>query len=299
MISILIPVFNKDINELVNALNSQLFSLTTKAEIIIFDDASDIYFRNINQKLSVLPLVTYRELPQNVGRSRIRQILAETAIFEWLLFLDCDSKIINDHFLLSYQQSISDITHVIIGGRQYVSSIPNECRFRLHWKYGTVRETAYQKAKRTKPYFGFMSNNFLIQKEIFRQIVFLDDLKGYGHEDTWIGIQLERLKANITFLNNPVLHDGLENVENFMRKSQSAVKNLNMLSAIVRVDILKKHVKLFRYYMLVRRLGLNGLITRFYSYLEPYILKNIYSCKPSLFLFDLYRLNLLIRFSTK
>ena len=292
MISILIPVFNKDINGLVHSLSNQLASSEINGEIIVIDDASDVYFRNLNHKISDLPFVTYLKLPQNIGRNRIRRQLAEKAKLDWLLFLDGDSKIITKEFISLYQQTILNNVDVIIGGRQYIASAPSECRFRLHWKYGTIREAGYYRGKHN--YAGFISNNFLIRKEIFTRLTFIEELNDYGHEDTWIGIQLEKLKAKISFLNNPVLHDGLEDVEDFMEKSRSAVKNLKLLSTIVTDDVLKKHVKLFRYYMLIRKLGLSAFFAGLYSWIQPYANRNIHSCKPSLFLFDLYRLNMLI-----
>jgi hypothetical protein len=213
--------------------------------------------------------------------------------------LDGDSKILSDHFVLAYQRLITHSPDVVIGGRQYDPSRPTECRLRLHWKYGTQRESADHKAPGRHYYLGFMSNNFLINRRLFEQIQVIDDLEDYGHEDTWIGIELERLNAKITFLDNRVLHDGLEDVERFILKSRSAVKNLKILSGIVPVDILKKHVKLFRYYMLARRTGSSGLISILYSVAKPLIIRNLHSCNPSLPLFDFYRLNLLISLDQK
>ena len=293
MISILIPVFNKVISELVSTLSNQLTLSGIRGEIIIIDDGSDVYFRNLNHTVASLPLVTYLELQKNVGRNRIRQLLAETAKLDWLLYLDSDSKIISQNFISLYHQAILNTADVLIGGRRYVDSLPSECRFRLHWKYGTNREAAYYKGHHQIPYAGFMSNNFMIRREIFNQLTFIEELKDYGHEDTWIGIQLERLHAKMLFLNNPVLHDGLEDAEDFLAKTRSAVNNLNLLSTIVPADVLKKHVKLFRYHLLIRKLGLAHLFSAAYSMVQAYILKNIHSCNPSLFLFDLYRFNML------
>ena len=294
MISILIPVYNCDVNELVQSLSDQIASSKIKCEIIIIDDASDASFRHVNLKSTSLPLVTYHQLHQNIGRNRIRQKLAETAKQEWLLFLDGDSKITDENFVPRYLQQITSFTDVIIGGRRYQELPPSECRLRLHWKYGTFRESAYYAKNGGLEYFGFISNNFLIRREIFFQLSFAENLKGYGHEDTWIGIQLEKLHAKMTFISNPVLHDGLEDIDQFLEKSRSAVENLNVLSRIIPPEVLKKHVKLFRYYLSLRKLGVTALVSMVGAVMEPYIMKNVHSCNPSLFFYDLYRLSYLI-----
>lgn len=289
MISILIPVFNYDINELIVALSNQAGKLGQESEIIVIDDGSQSSYRNLNAAIASLPFVQYIESEKNNGRVRIRQMLADKASFEWLLFLDCDSQILSDHYLEIYVQRIRDSVQIMSGGRVYSREKPTDCRFTLHWKYGTYREkTTYNSKNHTN---RFMTNNFLIRKSIFVKFHFTPDWGGYGYEDTWIGIQLEAMNIAVSHIDNPVLHNGLQESLEFLSKSREALKNLKKLSQVVPVKILAKHVKLYLYYYRLKYLGLLWLLRFIYSMTHTGIEKNIHSCNPSLFKFDLWRLN--------
>ncbi len=79
MLSILIPVYNFDIRKLVVDLHFCCTSENIKFEIICFDDGSERAFKEINAELKHLSNCTYTELPQNIGRSAIRNKLAQNA----------------------------------------------------------------------------------------------------------------------------------------------------------------------------------------------------------------------------
>ena len=99
MISILIPVFNQDVNKLVARLSAGLSHIQESGEIIVMDDGSQPAYREINKAITQRPFVRYVTHTQNHGRIRIRQMLAEAASGEWLLFPDGDSEILTDNFL--------------------------------------------------------------------------------------------------------------------------------------------------------------------------------------------------------
>jgi glycosyltransferase involved in cell wall biosynthesis len=82
MFSILIPIYNFDVRPLVEALVGQCRKeLEGEFEILCFDDGSEREYLEKNRQLKVFPEVNYRELPQNLGRARIRNLLAESARF--------------------------------------------------------------------------------------------------------------------------------------------------------------------------------------------------------------------------
>ena len=51
----------------------------------------------------------------------------------------------------------------------------------------------------------------LIPKKIFLAIKFDESITKYGHEDTLLGIMLEKEKKEIFHINNPLYHNGIEN----------------------------------------------------------------------------------------
>ncbi len=293
MISVLIPVFNRDVNELVHALHKQLKLLNNPAEIIVMDDGSEAYYKNLNGKLAGIECVQYIESEVNNGRILVRQKLAETAAYQWLLFLDCDSSIVSDQFLKTYCNKLTGIDQVLVGGRIYAPQKPADCRIMLHWQYGTSREVT-RFDNRNQPY-RFMTNNFLVSKNVFKKFDFTGGWDGYGYEDTWMGIQLEAMKVPVMFIYNPVLHEGVETSSAFIAKSESALLNLKILSKLIAPAVLVNHVKLYSYFLLLRSWRLTWLLQLVYFVLKGTICKNLRSCNPSLMLFDLYRLNFFVR----
>lgn len=289
MISILIPVFNRDVVKLVFELIEQLEPLKSSSEIIVIDDGSELAYTKINGVLAGLPYVKYLELPSNIGRIRTRQKLAATARFDWLLFLDCDSIITSGKFLKAYRDELTNNKKVIVGGRIYDPRKPTACHFVLHWKYGTNREaTRFNDRRHTN---RFMTNNFLISKSVFQTFDFEKGWGGYGYEDTWMAIQLGAMDVSVEFINNPVLHDGVEIFSDFIKKSEEALENLKRLSESISPGILAKYVKLYSYYHRLKSLKLLWALDLGFSLLQRSMKQNLHSCNPSLALFDLYRIH--------
>ena len=216
MISILIPVYDVDVRDLVQELHDQGNSLEVPFEIICIDDASKPAIQQCNGSIGKLEHCNYTTQKINIGRAKIRNLLAEQAQFPYLLFLDCDAKIIRTDFLRKYQKKVTT-TSVLVGGRVYPDD-PGDEKKRLHWKVGRYREQRNHSA--------FQSNNFMIAKTIFRSLPFDESLRTYGHEDTLFGHQLINHGITIQHLDNPVLHVGLEEADEFLKKQEQAIENL-------------------------------------------------------------------------
>lgn len=289
-LSILIPVYNLDVTALVKTLAGQLHQQGKEGEIILLDDFSDAGFHTINNVLGNLPAVKYHRNEKNEGRTISRLKLSSLAGFENLLFLDCDSKIIHENFIATYFEEAEKGGDVIVGGRIY-SSTPPDCKYRLHWKYGSRRESG----KRT----AFMSNNFMIKRSVFNKLDASFRLPGYGHEDTWWGIQFKNSGVTIKTIDNPVLHDELEDSKRFLKKSKNALQNLLLLEKKTGPKELKKEVKIYRWYKRLRFFGLTGVYLFFERIFHRPFYSNLTSCHPRLFYFDLYRLAILASLAKK
>jgi glycosyltransferase involved in cell wall biosynthesis len=293
MISVLIPVYNIDVRELVQEVYMQLSASGKAYEILLLDDGSTKEMIACNTSCIFRENISFSSNDVNRGRVYTRNKLAARAQFSWLLFLDADCKIVSENFIEDYLKSANDEVDVICGGTNYISVIPEDCRYRLHWKYANERvgiSNVRQVGKK-----GFLFNNILIRKSFYHQLQFPEILKGYGHEDTWVGIQIDHLQAKIKDINNPVLHDDLDTNEVFFQKQQSALNNLKALATYTSDEILGRHVRIFRYYLYLRKTGLQNLFYQVIAIFERRILANLFGCNPSLFLFDLIRLKLFIR----
>lgn len=292
MISILIPIYNFDIRQLINDLHQQLTEIGIPFEILGYDDHSNEEFKIINRALiSPFPNfpITYHELPENLGRSRIRNALAKAAKYPYLLFMDCDSKVISTHYIQHYINHLQSDT-LLYGGRSYAPTPPDFPAFYFHWLYGTQREQISAEIRQQNPYHAFMTNNFLIPKAIFEQIQFDERLTQYGHEDTLFGLELQKRQIKILHLDNPLEHIGLEEVNAFLSKTQQGIQNLALLAKIhpaLQTRLLKTYQKLKK----LRLISITNVILKI---LQPFILQQLKSQNPNLRWFDLYKLHLLI-----
>jgi glycosyltransferase involved in cell wall biosynthesis len=124
MLSILIPVYNFHIIELVEDLNFQAKQAKIDFEIIVIDDASEENYKIKNRKIRNIRGVKYYEERENLGRSRIRNKLTDISSFPYLLFVDCDSKVHNKNYIQKYlKYCVNDV--VVCGGRLYESDEPD------------------------------------------------------------------------------------------------------------------------------------------------------------------------------
>ena len=293
-LSILIPVYNLNVTSLVRVLSAQLEKTGKVGEIVLLDDGSDPTTWTANESLKNNPAVSLFRNEKNEGRMLARQKLSGLARYDYLLFLDCDSEIIKEDFLAVYFDLMKENISLASGGRVYAETAPAECSYMLHWKYGRKRESRQGKTGyRTGT--GFMSNNFLIKKEIFKNLDDTLQLPGYGHEDTWWGIQFYQAGIACRSINNPVLHASIEKAELFIEKSEKALANLLLLEKKIDRKLISKHVRIFRWYRRLKSAGLSGPYLFFEKIFHGYFRKNLLSCKPLLFFFDCYRLAVLIK----
>jgi glycosyltransferase involved in cell wall biosynthesis len=218
MFSICIPVYNYNINELVNDLILQLDQCKFNYEIVVIDDFSKSLFKKANTNLKSNEKIVYIELEKNIGRSAIRNLFIKYTRFENLIFLDCDSKLLTTQFIGIYRNAMLQNHKVVCGGRDYLRK-PKERKYKLRWKYGHYRECMTEGERNKNPYRSFMTNNFLIHKSILKKIKFEERIKGYGHEDTLFGYQL--MKSSI-----PVKHIDNQAIIRFLKSPYNRRKRL-------------------------------------------------------------------------
>lgn len=225
MISILIPVFNRNVVELILSIQEQLATVKEEVEVIVMDDASDddIIKAQNREGLACFRYLRYIELPVNCGRNIIRQKLAGEAKSDTLIFLDADSRFPDKNWLQNYIDAFTG-NEIIMGGRRYDKN--KRPTSSLHFHYGIQREQHSALQRNKYPYRSFMTCNFLIRKQHLSQLIVDDNLKGYGHEDTFMGLQFEKLRIPLVHIDNPVFHEGVEEDDVFISKQQQGLHNL-------------------------------------------------------------------------
>lgn len=289
MLSILIPVYEFDIRDLVQTLQQQCVSAGIAFEILCFDDGSQESTRRNNQQIATLSGVRYEDLPQNIGRSAIRNALAEAAQYDYLLFMDNDSKVVREDYITQYLSQVK-ADRVICGGRSYAPTPPADAALYLHWLYGSKREQILAAVRQQNPWHGFMTNNFLMPKALFQNIGFDVQIVGYGHEDTLFGRELGLRKIEVLHIDNPLEHVGLEDKETFLKKAGIAVRNLHALT-LRSPDL---DTRLLRAFRAVKRYRLAAFLLYALHDLQGIMLANLRSKHPSLLVLDVYKLALLL-----
>ena len=288
-LSVCIPIYNSDVRTLVNALCEQIATIPEAAiDIVLIDDASDPAYQTINQFGSAC--VKYIQLPQNIGRAQIRNAFLDHTKADYLLFIDGDSSIHDAHFLEKYALFLNQHeVAVLVGASVYQNQKPARAQ-RLRWNYSTKRESLDFEQRTQLAQAGFKTNNFLIRRFVLQQIPFDKRLTGYGHEDTLLGLLLIEQQIPIAHIDNPVWNLKLDTNAEFLRKTDSALKNLLWIAVNYPDLKLFEHNRLLRLQMkLKQHIVLKYLVVLLTSIMPflSYLLKSGYA---PLFLFDLHRI---------
>lgn len=289
MLSILIPVYNYSILRLVTDLHHQALEAMIDFEIIVMEDG-EMPLTKVNAVIGKFDHCLHIVLPQNIGRSAIRNKLADTAKYEHLLFMDGDAEVFLPNYLNKYIPFCKEEC-VVIGGTAYDSKEHNP-DFSLRLKYGREREAKmYEHSlNMTSKVLNFATFNFLISKSIFNSIRFDEHIRGYGHEDTLFGHQLHVLKYEIIRIDNPLIHKGLDDNNAFLKKTCEATRNLFLLYQTGRYPFLVEESKLLSTFVKVKHFGFQPFFTILFKIFDLSIKTQLSSSNPSLRLYDIYKL---------
>ena len=286
MLSILIPVYNYDVFALVNNLHNQCTKSKITFEILCLDDASNL-FTIENQRITQFENTSFLTLESNIGRSAIRNLLAKKANFENLLFLDADTIPVHDNFILNYIFQINNEEKIVYGGISYQSEKPSKEKL-LRWVYGRKRESISPIERNKNPSKFALVSNLLIQKEIVKIYPFDEAIYEYGYEDLLFFSILKSKDIQIIHIENPTYHLNLESSNVFLDKTKTALKNLKILKNSKKLS--QEDSKIIAASEYLKKMKLIQIFTYFFITTQAKIEQNLISEKPSLFLFDLYKL---------
>lgn len=269
-LSIVIPIYNWNVKNLVLTLYNQCIKLKIQFEIICVEDGSENTFEN--NKIKKLKYVTYKILSTNIGRSKIRNLLAKKAQSQFILFIDSDSCLSqNDNFIEKYLKeslTIKSHTELIYGQTLYALKKPKHNKL-LHWTYGREIESRYKK-------YNFSSHHFLCKKTLFNKYQFNENIDSYGYEDVDF-----RQGKKIKYINNPLYHVGLKNTEKFIRDTESALRNINTHST---------NSKIFNIWTKISMMWGDKLVYCIFKIFKTLIIYNLKSNSPSMLIFQFYKL---------
>lgn len=297
-LSICIPIHNFDVNVLISNLKEEIETRQLDAEILLIDDASKPEFLNINSP-AIHSVDFFKSLEENIGRSAIRNLFLKYANGDYLMFLDCDGKIISKNFISDYLEYIqSQQPDVMYGGRT-VSRTKPEKTYQLRWNYATKRENLNLKKRQQRPYLGFQTNNFVIKKEIFKKFRFDEKLKNYGYEDLLFAMELKAANIHIRHLENPIFNNDIESNIVFTSKAAEAAQNLACILKDPKTKDKVVDLRLSKAYQKLNNFYLDILFNLCFYIVEPFLKARLKTGKAHLRILDFYKLGILSREMSK
>ncbi|NRT17056.1 glycosyltransferase involved in cell wall biosynthesis [Flavobacterium sp. 28A] len=296
MLSILIPIYNYNAFPLVQELHKQCVKCNIDFEILCQDDCSSEYV-NENQTINTLEKCTFSRNKTNLGRGHNINTLANQAAKDYLLLVDCDTFPKNRLYIQNYVDCIQKgNATVLYGGIIYESQKPSTEKL-LRWVYGNKREALSIELRIKNPNRNALTSNLVIKKEIFTKHPFDSTITKYGYEDLCFLVELESNGFVVNHIENPTYHLNLESSELFLKKTKTALENLAFIFET------KKRIttesKIITAYTLLKKIGISRLVARTFKKGENVLKNNLISKKPSLFVFDLYKLGYFCQLQNK
>ena len=126
---------------------------------------------------------------------------------------------------------------------------------------------------------------------------FDEEIPNLRHEDTLFSYHLKLNSINIEHIENPTYHLGLEESSTFLNKS---IESVDALKLFLKQDLIPENYTLItRVFFKLKKVKLHYLLAFIYRAFKGFFKKNLLSKKPSLYVFDLYRLSYLCYLYTK
>ncbi|CAM3950463.1 MULTISPECIES: glycosyltransferase family 2 protein [Flavobacterium] len=286
MLSILIPIYDTNAYPLVEELWKQCISNKINFEILCQDDASKSILNKENEKINNLSNCSFIELEDNVAHRKNRNILAKNSKFEYLLFIDGDSKIISEKYIWNFISETKQYD-VVYGGRVHSDQKP-ESNYLLRWKYGKYMEDQKPIFRTKNPFKCLLFNNTLIKRTLFEKVKFDDVFIKYGHDDTIFSYKLMQENASVFHINNPVQHEDLDTNDVFYNKMKQSLENLHEITNKNFID--EEYIKFTQVTSKLEKAKLDICISILYKVLEKAIKNNLIGNYPKLFVFNFFRL---------
>ena len=309
MLSILIPTYNYVCAHLVCDLQKQCEEAQAVLggdftyEIIVADDGStDAATVQKNAVIEYLPHCRFIESDHNCGRAAIRNLLIHESHGDWILIIDADAEVITDDFVLRYLQAAADVSTpsattiaaatapiIIVGGLKTPQHAPSGSELRHRYELASDRLRTIE-ARQQQPAMHFSTFNFMATRSLFDHILFDERCTDYGYEDALLGIEAQRRGYPIIHIDNPLLHNGINDNATFLRNSEAALRTLRHLGPpmtdCARVAQAARKISTPSW----RKYTITPLFIILYKMSCPLLRRNLLSPHPNLHLFAFYKL---------
>ena len=282
-LSILIPNYNNVCVELVTVLQQQAEALGISYEILVADDASPMKEAiRQNEDINALPHCRYIVKETNSGSAATRNFLGAQSQYPWLLFLDCDITIPDDHFLERY---VTDDHEGVVNGGIAITDDAS-LSHNLRYLYEKDAEPAHTAERRqANRYQEFRSTNFMIEREVFEVCPFDERFTRSGYEDVLFGKMLKQRQVAITHIENPVMMTEFEGNADYVRKIERSLRTLYTFR-----EELRGYSRILTFDKGIHIGAVRGLIRLWHRLIGPMERRNLCGRHPNLTIFKLYKI---------
>ena len=283
-LSVLIPVYNYDCLSLVEQLHRQLEQTAIPYEIIVGDDGStDSTTIQANQPINELSHCHYIVRTENKGRAVIRNFLAQTAQYDFLLLIDSDMTVISETFIQNY---LAADCQTVVDGSVTICGDPVEQKGNLRYLYEKAEEPHHTASERQRsPHQHIHTANLLIRRDLMLQYPFDERFRHYGYEDVLLGKTLRQHHIPILHIDNPVGMDTFETNAAFVAKTEEGLRTLYTFR-----NELRGYSRLLTFVSGIHLSIVRNLICLWHQVFKKAERRNLCGSRPSLWVFKLYRL---------
>lgn len=284
MISVLIPVHNYSIIPLVEELHKQLESSKVLYELIVWDDASTEAFYLQNKIINHVPNLHYFNSKEHFGKIKTRQLLADKAMFDWLLFIDAETLPKTPSFIQNYLDLIPKNYDAIFGGLFYGNQPPKQ-NYRLQWNYGRLKKQVDSAIRNEQPYQEVALNNFMIKRKIFLNINSkMEDLGLYS--DDYFGALMGVQKVNVFHNENAVFHLGVKPNDLFLEDLKTSIDEVLKIHSTHPETV--ESIKVWQTYSRLKRKKIVGLAANIYKRFQVRMESKLLGENPSMNVLKFY-----------
>lgn len=226
-LSVLVPFLGDDPSPLLQALEAEKGDHTNRVEIIILDDGTND--PSLTRKLQDLVDTSHHAIcllssPNNLGRSKGRNLLAAQARGSNLLFIDADMLPDHPDFLRFWLAHIDTQSPAASFGGFSVIQASSAPEYAVHRSMALRSDCLPASIRSQHPEKHVFTSNLLIRRAVFLKNSFDEDFQGWGWEDVEWAMRVTNAHT-ITHIDNTATHLGLDTVPALMSKYRQSAAN--------------------------------------------------------------------------
>ena len=143
----------------------------------------------------------------------------------------------------------------------------------------------YQYLNRPEPEVPVESVNVMVERALFMKVRFNESVTTYGWEDVLLGVGLKEQGAEMTTIDNPLLHDDADKSVRFMEKTRESLNTLH-----THEHLLLQYTRLGNVVNIIRRWHMAAVVRGLFVAARPLMEHQLLGRHPDMRVFAAYKL---------